>query len=114
MSAFRRPSGDSSFAARALLIEALDRPKPTLHRLDQEKRGLEILHTAENKIHERGVGDPEAIYKIAQAYGLLGDRASALRVLQHSIETGSFSSLLRTSRTILSYTSFVGTGNLIE
>jgi len=58
---------------------------------NQEKRGLEILHTAENKIHERGVGDPEAIYKIAQAYGLLGDRASALRVLRYSIETGFFS-----------------------
>ena len=52
---------------------------------------LEILYAAEKKIDERGVGDPEAIYKIAQAYGLLGDRASALRVLQYSIETGFFS-----------------------
>jgi DNA-binding winged helix-turn-helix (wHTH) protein/TolB-like protein len=58
---------------------------------NQAQQGLDILHAAENKIHERGVGDPEAIYKIAQAYGLLGDRASALRVLQYSIETGFFS-----------------------
>jgi tetratricopeptide (TPR) repeat protein len=57
----------------------------------QNPKGLEILHQAEDKIQERGVGDPEAIYKIAQAYALLGDEVSALRVLRHSIENGFFS-----------------------
>jgi len=57
----------------------------------EDKKGLEILREVENKIEERGVGDPEARYKISEAYALLGDKVSALRVLRHSIEGGFFS-----------------------
>jgi DNA-binding winged helix-turn-helix (wHTH) protein/TolB-like protein/Flp pilus assembly protein TadD len=53
--------------------------------------GLEILRALEGKMTERGVGDPEAVYKIAQAYAVLGDKASAIRTLRHSVETGFFS-----------------------
>ena len=53
--------------------------------------GLEILHGAEGKIAERGVGDPEGTYKIAQAYSILGDKSAALRVLRGSVEGGFFS-----------------------
>jgi DNA-binding winged helix-turn-helix (wHTH) protein/TolB-like protein len=49
-----------------------------------------ILHTFENRIGERGVVDAEAMYKIAQAYASVGDKASALRVLRYSIENGFF------------------------
>jgi hypothetical protein len=44
----------------------------------------------EAKINERGVVDPEATYKIAQAYAAIGDNVSSLRVLRHSIENGFF------------------------
>jgi len=57
----------------------------------QQSRGLAILREAENRIEERQVGDPEARYKIAQAYALLGDKDSALRILQLSVENGFFS-----------------------
>jgi DNA-binding winged helix-turn-helix (wHTH) protein/TolB-like protein len=53
--------------------------------------GLEFLSGLEKQIHERGVGDPEAIYKIAQAYAVLGDNASALRALHTSVASGFFS-----------------------
>ena len=53
-------------------------------------RGIEILREAEKKIQERGVGDPEASYKVAEAYAVLGDKASALRVLERSITSGFF------------------------
>jgi DNA-binding winged helix-turn-helix (wHTH) protein/TolB-like protein/Flp pilus assembly protein TadD len=53
--------------------------------------GLHLLSELESKIRERGVGDPEAIYKIAQAYAVLGDRTSALRVLRRSVDAGFFS-----------------------
>lgn len=53
--------------------------------------GLQILHTLERKIGEHGVGDPEAMYKIAQAYSVLGDRPSALRALRQSVQSGFFS-----------------------
>ena len=56
----------------------------------QNRQGLEILQTAESRISERGVGDPEAIYKVAQAYAVLGDTHSALRVLHQSIARGFF------------------------
>jgi DNA-binding winged helix-turn-helix (wHTH) protein/TolB-like protein len=57
----------------------------------QTAEGATILGTLEKKINERGVRDPEAIYKIAQAYAQLGDKASALRVMRQSVETGFFS-----------------------
>jgi DNA-binding winged helix-turn-helix (wHTH) protein/TolB-like protein/Flp pilus assembly protein TadD len=53
--------------------------------------GLKILHGLESKIAERGVGDPEAEYKIAQAYTVLGDKTSALRALRRSVDSGFFS-----------------------
>jgi DNA-binding winged helix-turn-helix (wHTH) protein/TolB-like protein/Tfp pilus assembly protein PilF len=52
--------------------------------------GLEILSGLENKIGERGVGDPEGMYKISQAYSILGDKTAALRALRRSIEGGFF------------------------
>jgi DNA-binding winged helix-turn-helix (wHTH) protein/TolB-like protein len=52
--------------------------------------GLELLRDFEEKIQQRGVGDPEATYKMAQAYAALGDRASALRMFRASIEAGFF------------------------
>jgi tetratricopeptide (TPR) repeat protein len=51
---------------------------------------LAVVRRLESKINQRGVGDPEATYKIAQAYATLGDKASALRVFKHSIESGFF------------------------
>ncbi len=54
------------------------------------KRGLEVLKDTERKMDERGVSDPEAMYKIAQGYAILGDRSSALRMLRRSIEGGFF------------------------
>lgn len=56
----------------------------------RQEAGLKILHVLETRIAERGVGDPEATYKISQAYSVLGDRTSALRVLRSSVEGGFF------------------------
>jgi DNA-binding winged helix-turn-helix (wHTH) protein/TolB-like protein len=53
--------------------------------------GLELLSGLERKMRDRGVGDPEATYKIAQAYAVLGDKTSALRALHTSVESGFFS-----------------------
>ena len=52
--------------------------------------GLKVLHETEDRIEELGVTDPEGIYKIAQAYAVLGDKASALHMLRHSIGGGFF------------------------
>jgi tetratricopeptide (TPR) repeat protein len=52
--------------------------------------GLALLKKTEAKIEERGVTDPEGIYKVAQAYAVMGDKASALHMLRHSIGGGFF------------------------
>src|SRR5262249_52126438 len=57
----------------------------------ERPKGLDILRETEAKVDRRGVGDPEAIYKIAQAYAVLGDKSSALRVLARSVGDGFFS-----------------------
>ena len=53
-------------------------------------RGLALLRETEDKIEERGVTDPEGIYKVAQAYAVFGDKQSALHMLRHSIGGGFF------------------------
>jgi tetratricopeptide (TPR) repeat protein len=53
-------------------------------------RGLKLLQQTEDKIEERGVSDPESIYKVAEAYAILGDKVSALHMLRHSIGDGFF------------------------
>ena len=57
----------------------------------RDKEALELLQQLENKIVQRGVADPEATYKIAQGYAVLGDKVSAMRMLRYSIEHGFFS-----------------------
>jgi tetratricopeptide (TPR) repeat protein len=55
-----------------------------------EAEGLQILRALEKEVRQRGVGDPEAMYKIAQSYIALGETASGLRVLRDSVEGGFF------------------------
>jgi DNA-binding winged helix-turn-helix (wHTH) protein/TolB-like protein len=57
----------------------------------RKTEALDLLNGLERKIRDRGVGDPEGTYKIAQAYAVLGDRTSAVRVLRTSVESGFFS-----------------------
>jgi DNA-binding winged helix-turn-helix (wHTH) protein/TolB-like protein/Flp pilus assembly protein TadD len=52
--------------------------------------GAELLRNTEMRILERGVSDAEGIYKVAQAYAVLGDHTSALRLLRMSIDQGFF------------------------
>ena len=56
----------------------------------EASKGIDVLREMERKITERGVGDPEAVYKVAQAYAELGDRSSSLRMLRYSVENGFF------------------------
>ena len=52
--------------------------------------GIELLKAAEGKLEGSPVGDGEISYKLAQAYAVLGDKPSALRLLRRSIEQGFF------------------------
>jgi DNA-binding winged helix-turn-helix (wHTH) protein/TolB-like protein len=81
---------DRAFEKDPALLQAAV-GKAIAHGIRREiSQGLAILSATENKIEQRGVGDPEAIYKLAQAYAVLGEKAAALRVLRRSIEGGFF------------------------
>ncbi len=56
----------------------------------QRARGLDLLHTTEKRILESGVSDSESLYKVAEAYAVLGDRSSAILMLHRTIEGGFF------------------------
>ena len=52
--------------------------------------GIQLLREVESKILDRGVTDPEGIYKVAQAYAMLGDKPSAMRLFRQTILGGFF------------------------
>jgi hypothetical protein len=56
----------------------------------ESSKGLELLKGTETKMDARGVTDAEAMYKMAQAYTLMGDKSSAIRMLSRSIKGGFF------------------------
>ncbi|MGA3236658.1 MAG: protein kinase [Bryobacteraceae bacterium] len=81
---------DRAFAQDPSLLQAEigEAMADGIRRRDDE--GLRLLHETEGKIEARGVTDAEGIYKVSQAYAVLGDKASALRLLRRSIEGGFF------------------------
>lgn len=56
----------------------------------QTARGLERLQAIEQQVEKQQVTDAEALYKVAQGFAELGDKAAALRLLRRSIEGGFF------------------------
>lgn len=56
----------------------------------ERQKGLELLHATEKRILDSGVTDAEGLYKVAQAYAVLGDKASAMLMFHRTIEGGFF------------------------
>lgn len=56
----------------------------------ENEAGLKLLHETEDRIERQGVTDSEGIYKVAQAYAVLGDKVAALHMLRLSIGGGFF------------------------
>lgn len=58
--------------------------------LQQPEQGVALLHQTEARVIESGVTDPEGLYKIAQAYAVLGAKRDALHMFEHAIGGGFF------------------------
>ena len=56
----------------------------------QNAQAVRLLRDTEQQIQQRGVTDAEGMYKVAQGFAVLGDKASALRMLRQSIAAGFF------------------------
>ena len=82
---------DAAFDLRPSLLHARIGKALSYGIRGEAQKGLALLRETEAKIAARGVGDPEAMYKIAQAYAVLGDKPLALRSLRSCIEGGFFS-----------------------
>lgn len=82
---------DAAFQSRPSMLQARLGKALTEGARKRRGAGLEMLREMEQQIATRGVGDPEAAYKLAQAFAVLGDTASSLRALSASVEGGFFS-----------------------
>jgi len=82
---------DHSFALDNSLLQAIVGKAISLGIQHDNGGAAKMLHELEAKINDRGMVDPEATYKIAQAYATIGDKKSAVRWLRRTIEDGFFS-----------------------
>ena len=67
----------------------------------KHKAAAAILNQTENEMEAQGVVEPESMYKVAQAWAILGDRTASLHALSHAIEGGFFCSPWFTSDPLL-------------
>jgi len=51
---------------------------------------LQTLRHTQDEMEARGVSDAESMYKVAEAYAVLGDKHAALHALSHTVEGGFF------------------------
>jgi DNA-binding winged helix-turn-helix (wHTH) protein/TolB-like protein len=84
----------------------------------EDSNAIEALRSLESKIKERGTVDPEATYKVAEAYATVGESTSALRMMRQSIENGFFpypyfatDPLLKTLRSESEFTQLLNAAN---
>ncbi len=82
---------DHSFAMDSSLLQAIIGKAISLGIQDDNSAAAAMLLGVEAKINDRGMVDPEAMYKIAQAYTKIGNKKSAILWLRRSIEDGFFS-----------------------
>jgi DNA-binding winged helix-turn-helix (wHTH) protein/TolB-like protein len=84
----------------------------------EDSDAVAALRSLESKIKERGTVDPEATYKVAEAYATMGENTSALRMMRQSIENGFFpypyfatDPLLKTIRSESEFTQLLNAAN---
>jgi serine/threonine protein kinase/TolB-like protein len=81
---------DRAFERNPSLLPA-DVGKALSYSINHENdRGLGLLRQTEAKLEDSGVSDAEGMYKMAQAFAVLGDKASAVHMLRHSVGGGFF------------------------
>ncbi len=81
---------DQAYALNPNLLQAEVGEALALSIRHNSAAGLKLLADTERRIRERGVSDAEGIYKVAQAYAVLRDSRSALRLLKETVERGFF------------------------
>ena len=81
---------DSAYATNSGMLQTQVGKALSLGLENKSQEGLTKSSQAERLIYRQEVYDAEGIYKIAQAYSILGDKESGLRVFRKSVSGGFF------------------------
>jgi len=81
---------DRAYAMDPTLLPARIGKALALGLAHRNAEGIAALHKTEDVIQSSGVSDAELLYKLAQAYAVLGDKPAAVRVFQQAIRGGFF------------------------
>src|SRR5262245_10160667 len=81
---------DRAYAMDPSLMQAQVGKALSFSLAGKRQEGLKLMQEAESRSEQSGVSDAEGIYKIAQAYAVLNDQSSAIRILRRCIEGGFF------------------------
>ena len=81
---------DRAYALDPLLMPARVGKSLRESMAGQHDSAVSLLRQIENEMEARGVGDAEFKFKVTQAYAVLGEKAAALHMLQHTVEGGFF------------------------
>jgi DNA-binding winged helix-turn-helix (wHTH) protein/TolB-like protein len=81
---------DHAFELDQSLLQAKIGKAISLAIKHQDSNAIAALRSLESRINERGTVDPEATYKVAEAYAMMGESTSALRMMRRSIQNGFF------------------------
>ncbi len=85
-----REDFDRAYASDPTLLPACVGKALSYAIANQKEKGLALLRDTEARVNGSGVEDSELVYKVAQGYAVLGDKASALRMLRRAIQGGFF------------------------
>lgn len=81
---------DEAYALDPEMLQARVGKALSHHLAARPAEGLRLLHDTARQLKERGLNDAEGVYKVAQAFAVLGDRPAALQWLESSITGGFF------------------------
>jgi hypothetical protein len=81
---------DHTFELDASLLQTQAGKALSYKLKNDPQSGIALLHGVADQLIQRRVSDAEGIYKVAEVYAQLGDPASALILLEKSIDGGFF------------------------
>ena len=81
---------DEAYALDPQMLQARVGKALSHHLAARQGDGLRLLRETARQLEERGLNDAEGVYKVAQAFAVLGDRMAAIHWLESSITGGFF------------------------
>jgi tetratricopeptide (TPR) repeat protein len=81
---------DEAYALDPEMLQARVGKALSHHLAARQGDGLRLMHETARQLETRGLNDAEGVYKVAQAFAVLGDQPAAIHWLESSITGGFF------------------------